>query len=143
MTEKPMLTYLITAAAGLLASLFTLRMGEMFAALKLPFLFPPVWLLPIGWTAVLILLASSARHAGEKKAMTSFYVSLGLIVCWAVLFFRADTIPAAAIAGLLLTGVWLHMRRLQTSSQAHKMLLPCCVWAGYLAYLNVGIWLMN
>ncbi|MDR0326518.1 MAG: tryptophan-rich sensory protein [Oscillospiraceae bacterium] len=137
--------YLASAAAGLLASLFTLRMGEAFAALKLPFLFPPLWLLPIGWTVALILLASSVRVSGDAKTITSFYVSLGLMVCWAALFFRAGAIPAAAITGLLLTGVWLHMRRLlgQPSPQGKKLMLPCCIWSGYLAYLNLGIWLMN
>ena len=136
---------LLTAAAGLLASLFALRMGETFAALKLPFLFPPVWLLPAGWTGALICLVSAAGAAGKRKVVNSFYVSLGLIICWAVLFFRLDAILAALVSGLLLTGVWLHMRRLlgDISPKAKKLMLCCCVWSGYLTYLNAGIWIMN
>ena len=136
---------LLTVAAGLLASLFTLRMGETFAALKLPFLFPPVWLLPAGWAGALLCLASAAGAAGERKIVNAFYVSLGLTVCWAVLFFRLDATLAALVSGLLLTGVWLHMRRLlgPISPKAKKLMLCCCIWGGYLAYLNAGIWLMG
>lgn len=137
--------WLSAAASGAVAGLFTLHMGEVFASLKLPFLFPPVWILPVGWTAALILLASAMAGAEGQRAATAFYVSLGLAVSWALLFFRLDTPVAAAAAGLLLTGVWLHLRRLtgENSPGAKKRLLPCCIWAGYAAYLNIGICLIN
>jgi tryptophan-rich sensory protein len=138
--------WLSSAAAGLLASFFTLRMGEIFAALRLPLFFPPVFLFPIGWTAALILFAHTFSSCKpDKKAATSFYVSLGLIVLWALLFFRLDAPTAAACAGLLLTGVWLHIRRLlgEKAPKAGKRLVLCCIWAGYLAYLNLGICIIN
>jgi tryptophan-rich sensory protein len=158
MTKHAGFDLFITAVAGLLASLFTLRMGEVFAPLKLPLFFPPLWLLPAGWTAALICLASASATAGtapgecpdqpesehtarSHKAAMAFYVSLGLTVCWAALFFRLNAGGAAAITGLLLTGVWLHLRRLTANKQ--KRLLVCCIWAGYMAYLNMGIWLIN
>ena len=136
--------WLSAGAAGLLASLFSLRMGGVFAALRLPLFFPPVWLLPVGWAAALILLAS-VTAAADKKPAAAFYVSLGLAVAWALLFFRLDAPVAAAAAGALLTGVWLRLRRVTgaESPQAKRRLLPCCVWAGYLTYLNLGICLIN
>jgi tryptophan-rich sensory protein len=142
----PKARYSLSAAgAGLIASLFSLRMGEVFAALKLPLFFPPVWLLPVGWTVILILLASGIPGESGKKTVTAFYVSLSLVIVWAVLLFRLNAPVAAALAGLLLTGVWLYLRRLigETSAQMKNRLLPCCVWAGYLTYLNMGICLMN
>ncbi|MDR0294449.1 MAG: tryptophan-rich sensory protein [Oscillospiraceae bacterium] len=181
--RRPAFYVLPAAAAGLLAGLFALRMGADFAELKLPLLFPPVWLLPFGWTAALILLVwgyssigdgrpgwalkegrvsagtTRAEHpdqvpaGGEFSARSprgtqmalAYYVSLGLAVCWAAVFFRLDAKFAAALTGLLLTGVWLRLRRLADafSPRAGKLITPCCVWAGYLAYLNLGIWLIN
>jgi tryptophan-rich sensory protein len=137
--------FLSAAVAGLIASLFALRMGEVFVSLTLPFLFPPVWFLPVGWTAALVLLASGSGAADGKKVMTAFYVSLGLIICWALLFFRLEAHIAAAVTGLFLTGIWLHLRQMIGGNlpQTKKRLLPCCIWAGYTAYLNVGICFIN
>lgn len=151
--KKSALTFFITAAAGLLVSLFTLRMGAVFAELRLPLFFPPVWLLPVGWTAVLILLSAAVRHvkhgtdgtAPTKRVMTAYYVSLVLAVLWAIVFFRLEAKGTAVVVGLLLTGVWLHLMRLLEafSPRAKKLMLPCCIWVGYLSYLHLGIWLIN
>jgi tryptophan-rich sensory protein len=145
MFKNPALVWLIAAAAGLTANLFALRMGEAFAQYRLPLFFPPVWLLPAGWVAALIIFAAAFTGIEEKslKLTTAFYVALGLMICWAVLFFRAGLPAAAAVSGLTLTGVLLHMRRLAGDLRGGRRFVPCCVWAGYLAYLNLGICLMN
>jgi tryptophan-rich sensory protein len=139
-------TWLITAAAGLAANLFALRMGETFAQLKLPLFFPPVWLLPLGWAAALICLANAVNAFSKDespKAATAFYVALGLVICWAVLFFRLEAPRASAASGIMLTGVLLHLRRLAEPAGFGRRFIPCCMWAGYQAYLNLGICLMN
>jgi tryptophan-rich sensory protein len=137
--------WLSAGAAGVAASFFSLRMGSVFTELRLPLFFPPAWLLQIGWTAALVLLASALTAESERKAARAFYISLGLTVCWAVFFFRLNAPAAALVCGLLLTGVWLHLRRLvcEKPGSAGKRLLPCCIWAGYMAYLNAGILLLN
>ncbi len=148
--KRAALHYLLAAATGFLASLFTLRIGEEFAKLKTPFLFPPIGLIPVGWAIVLLLSVSAARYADHetedgRKVITAFYVSLALIFAWPVMFFRLDAKLAGAIILLLLTGVWLHSMKLlrPVSERARKLLLPCCAWSGYLAYLNIGVCLMN
>jgi tryptophan-rich sensory protein len=143
MSKLTALNWLITAAAGLAASLFSLRMGEVFARCSLPLFFPPVWLFPVGWTAVLICLVSAYLKTEHDKAKLGFYVSLGLVVLWAVLFFRMGLPLAAAIAGMTLTGVLLRLRRLAGVPGAGRRFLPCCVWTGYLTYLNLGIFILN
>jgi tryptophan-rich sensory protein len=137
--------FLAAAAAGFIASLFGLRMGEVFAELKLPLLFPPVWLLPLGWAVTLALLAKSAGRVSGKKIKTAFFVSLSLLVIWALLFFRLNAYGGGVVSGLLLTGVWLHMRRVigGESVTAGRQLLACCIWAGYSVYLNLGIDIIN
>ena len=137
--------WLVTAASGLVANLFALRMGETFAQLRLPLFFPPVWLLFFGWTAAFICLANAFVRVEEKsqKATTAFYVALGLTVCWSVLFFRADAHFAAALAGMMFTGVLLHLRVLANTAGDGKRFLPCCIWVGYMTYLNLGICLIN
>ena len=144
MFRNPALIWLITAAAGLTANLFALRMGETFAQYRLPLFFPPVWLFLVGWIAALIFFAAAFTGMEEKSPQitTSLYVALGLMIFWSLLFFRVELPLAAAVTGLVLTGVLLHMRRL-AGAEDGKRFVPCCVWAGYMAYLNLGICLMN
>jgi tryptophan-rich sensory protein len=138
--------HLFAAAAGILSCLFSLRMGEVFATLRLPLFFPPVRLLPVGWTVALICLSVSASgQTGGKKSTQAFFVSLGLTVLGAILFFRAGAPLASSVCGLLLLGVWLRLRRLlgEGSRRAMRLMTFCCCWAGYLTYINIGIWLLN
>ncbi|MDR1668607.1 MAG: tryptophan-rich sensory protein [Oscillospiraceae bacterium] len=142
--------YFLAALTGFLASLFTLRMGEEFAVLKRPLLFPPVWMIPVGWALTLLLAVSAARRidckSGDgRKVMTSFYVSLVLTLAWPAIFFRLDAKAAGLVVLLLLTGVWLHAMKLirPVSRRARKMLIACCIWSGYLSYINLGICVLN
>jgi tryptophan-rich sensory protein len=145
MSKRMALNWLVTAAAGLIANLFALRMGEIFDQFRLPLFFPPVWLLPLGWTVALICLVSAYTRMEDEspKAAMAFYVALGLVVCRELLFFRVGALFAAAISGMILTGVLLHMKRLAEASGSGKRFLPCCMWAGYMTYINLGICLMN
>lgn len=148
--KRAVFHFFLAAFTGVLASMFTLRMGEKFALLRKPFLFPPLWLIPAGWAIALLLAVSAARHADPKsedgrKVMTTFYVALALTLMWPVMFFRLDAKAAGAVILLLLTGLWLHSMKLirPVSDRARKLLVPCCIWAGYLSYLNIGVCLMN
>ncbi|MCL1807886.1 MAG: tryptophan-rich sensory protein [Oscillospiraceae bacterium] len=143
MPKRTVLYFFLTAAAGVLASLFTVRAGERLALLKQPLFFPPVWLTLLGWAAVLIILAVVSSKTEESRAAMAFYVSLGLMAGWAVLFFRTELFLAAAVCGLLHTGVWLHLRRLLSEAGKQKVLIACCCWSGYMVYLNLGVWLIN
>jgi tryptophan-rich sensory protein len=143
MSGRTALNWLFTAVAGLVASLFALRMGEAFVQFRLPLFFPPAWLLTLGWTAALISLAGAYSKMEDPKAAAGFYVSLGLAICWPALFFRVGAPFAAAVTGMILTGVLLHLRRIAETSGLGRRFLPCCVWAGYLTYLNLGICLLN
>jgi len=140
--------FLAAAVAGLLASLFTLHMGEALSALNRPFLFPPFWMLPVGWTAALIAAAGAMRYAVgliHKKTVAAFYVSLGLVVVWAFVFFRLGMRGTGFVAGFFLTGIWLRNRRLlrEFSQDAAKWMTCATAWAGYATYLNLGVWFLN
>ncbi|MDR1692456.1 MAG: tryptophan-rich sensory protein [Oscillospiraceae bacterium] len=146
--RRTALHFFLAALTGALASLFTVHMGERFALLKTPFLFPPVSLLPVGWAVSLLLAAAAIRPADPasgdgQKAMRAFYLSLALILLWPVFFFRLDAKAGGAAVLLLLTGVLLHARKLIGPGTGQKLLVPCCLWTGYLSYLNIGICLLN
>ena len=82
------------SGAGL-GSIWTLSsVGTWYAALRKPSFNPPNWIFAPVWSALYLLMATSAwlvwqkaGWSGAKFALALFFGQLGLIVAWSGLFF--------------------------------------------------------
>jgi len=120
---------------------------------------PPRILFPIAWTALyasmgyashLLIRASdtsSSRDVREAaaKAVTLYWIQLGLNMAWTPLFFGLKQVELALLDIVLLTGttVALTVSAYKADPIAGYLLTPYVAWLGYATYLNGGIWYLN
>ncbi len=137
--------------AGGLASLLGGDTASLYERLVSPPLAPPGWVFPVVWTALYILMGIAAGiviKSGDTdsgKALTAYYLQLGLNVLWPLLFFRFEWISVAAVWLLLLTAAvyvtWRRFREINTV--AGWLLVPYLLWCLFALYLNIGFAVLN
>lgn len=140
---------LVGAVSGFLA-----RGGvEKFSTLNKPPLSLPVWLFPIAWTILYVLMGvaeylavtSKAEPQHTAEAVTIYELQLFANFLWPVFFFVFEW-GLFAFAWLIL--LWLLIAAAvvlfcNIKRAAGILMLPCLLWTTYAGYLNLSIYILN
>ncbi len=124
---------------------------ENHSGLNQPPLTPPMWLFPIVWSALYILMGIGSvlvwKRGGPKAAFAlKIYASqLGVNFFWSIIFFNIKAFLFAFVWLLLLWAIIAIMiyafRRL--SPAAGWMQLPYLLWVTFAGYLTFMTYLLN
>lgn len=143
----------IPLAVGGVSAFLTRDAMKEFSQLNQPPLSPPMWVFPVVWTVLYILMGvgsylvwSSGRRNGEKrKALLVYGLQLAFNFLWTIFFFNCGWYLFAfawlvALWGLIL---WTFLLFRRQSQPAGWTLVPYLAWVAFAGYLNFGIYLLN
>lgn len=144
---------LIPLGVGALASFFTGGGMTAFRVVEQPPLSPPMWVFPVAWTILYVLMgvASYLVHtagAEEEKidsALAVYGAQLVVNFLWPTFFFNFQWYLFSFFWLLLLWGlVIITIKRFyEISKWAGYLLVPYFIWLTFAAYLNFGVWWLN
>ena len=147
-----LISILTTFAVAGLASIATVKGMPAYEQLVKPPLTPPMWLFPVAWGILYLLMAigaamiwRSASSGARKQALVLYGVQLFFNALWSVLFFGFQQY---LIAFLWLVVLWfLILAMIKAFSRinptAARLQIPYLLWVLFAGYLNLGIWLLN
>lgn len=148
--KKLLASLAVPLAIGGLSALLTKDSMETFDSLNKPALSPPVWLFPVVWTVLFVLMGIACyivvtAGGGNRAALTLYGVQLLFNLLWSLIFFRAGAYLAAFIWLILLWLLILATTVLfyRISKPAVILMLPYLLWVTFAGYLNLSIYLLN
>ena len=142
----------IALAVGGLSAVFTSGNMNMYDTLNRPPLSPPMWLFPVVWSVLFILMGVSSAMVYVKKDETDVsgalkIYALQLIVnfFWSIIFFN---MRAYLFAVVWLALLWILILIMIISFRKIKPLagylqIPYLVWVSFALYLTIMIYLLN
>lgn len=148
--KQLLISLAIPLAAGGLSAFLSREGMKAFGALRQPPPSPPMWLFPVVWTILFLMMGLASwlvlrQPFRPGTALPVYSVQLFFNFFWSLLFFRWGLfLPAliwlAALWGLIL---WTLLLFRKASSLAGWLLVPYLLWVTFAAYLNAGVWLLN
>lgn len=149
-----LISLLIVLAIGFVASLVTRpEIAGWYGTLHKPPFNPPPWLFAPVWTAIYIMIATSAyliwKHRSHKPAYIIarlvYFIQLILNFSWSIVFFGMHQIAVAMIVIILLwLSIVLNINWFNKFNRAAAWLLvPYLLWVSFASVLNVSIYLLN
>lgn len=150
--KKLALAVAIPLAVGGLSALLTMD-NIMFEAVKKPPLAPPMWVFPVAWTVLYVLMGIASylvytanAEVGKKTSALGVYaVSLFFNFLWSIIFFNRDNYLFAFIwlCALWLLIVVATVKFFAINKTAGYLMLPYILWVGFAGYLNYGVYVLN
>ncbi len=146
--KKLIISIAIALGTGVLATLLSPDIPEIYATLYKPPLSPQPWLFPVVWTILYVLMGVAAyliyqNPTGEARKIALFDYGLQLLVnlFWPVLFFRLGAYVTAFFWLMLLWYlVFITFQKFtKLNVAAGNLLIPYLVWLTYAGYLNLVI----
>lgn len=135
---------------GGLASLISKNGFEAFQKIEQPPLTPPMWVFPVVWTILYILMGISCYlylrdGGGRDKGLVYYGISLIFNFLWPIVFFAGQKFLAALILLLLLwVSVFLTLSAyMKRNEKAAYLQIPYLLWCTFAAYLNLAVFLLN
>lgn len=149
--------YLISAAialavGGVSALLSRQGMDAYNAVAVKPALSPPMWLFPVVWGLLYMLMGVGAARVWQQEPSTQRSRGLNLYIVqlivnffWSLLFFNARAYGFAVLwlllLWLLVLGMILSFRK--ADPLAAKLQIPYLLWLTFALYLNISVWQLN
>lgn len=141
---------ILPLAAGGLSAFLSRKGMKSFSALRQPPLSPPMWLFPVVWTLLFLMMGLASwlvlrQQDRPRAALPVYWLQLFFNFFWSLLFFRWGLyFPAllwlAALWGLIIGTIALFRKARPTAAW---LLVPYLLWVSFAGYLNAGIWLLN
>jgi len=148
--KKLLISILIPQVAGALAYLISSNTMDVYNEAVKPPLSLDVNLFNVIWV-IMYLFAGIAAYiimdSGEsiKHAKYYYYIQLIASALWIIIFFKAHIFSLAAVwAAVMLAlalAAWYLFRKI--SESAANILTPYVIWLLYIAYLSIGIFILN
>ena len=144
----------IALAVGGLSALLTKNNMEVYDTINRPALAPPMWLFPVVWSILFILMGISSalvwvnRDENREDAFSALRVyGLQLVVnfFWTIIFFNMQAYLFAFI-WLILLWVLIIIMIIQfrkISPLAAYLQIPYLLWVTFAGYLTLMIYLLN
>ncbi|MGL6106589.1 TspO/MBR family protein [Romboutsia sp.] len=114
---------------------------------------PPSFVFPLVWTILFILMGISVyiimKNGYEKPkvrdAMFYYWLQLGLVFLWSILFFGLDLRFTALIdlIILIIVVVMMILKFIKIDKKAAYLNIPYLIWLLYALFLNYFIWVIN
>lgn len=139
----------IPLAVGGLSAWLTKSGMKAFETVNQPPLSPPMWLFPVVWTILFVLMGIASYlvvgKEGAAKALTLYAIQLIFNFFWSIWFFNLGCYLFAFLWLLCLWGLILATMVLfyRISKPAGYLLLPYLLWVTFAGYLNFGVYLCN
>lgn len=149
--------YLISAAIALavggVSALLSRQGMDVYNAVAVkPALSPPMWLFPVVWSILYVLMGVGAARVWQQEPSTQRSRGLNLYIVqlivnffWSLLFFNAQAYGFAVLwlllLWLLVLGMILSFRRVDPL--AAKLQIPYLLWLTFALYLNISVWQLN
>lgn len=149
-----LISLLIVLAIGFVASMVTRpEIAGWYSTLKKPPFNPPPWLFAPVWTAIYIMIATSAylvwKHRSRKPAYiiarSVYFIQLILNFSWSIIFFGTHQIAMAMIVIILLwISIMININWFNKFNRvAAWLLVPYLLWVSFASVLNVSIYFLN
>ena len=141
----------LAAAVG---SAFTVgAIDTWYVTLNKPFFSPPNWIFGPVWTLLYLMMGMSLYlvwvtkidKKTKRRAITFFFIQLGLNLLWSILFFGLKS-PSAALLGIIVLWIAICLtiiNFLRVSKLAAWLLIPYIAWVSFATILNLSILLLN
>ena len=137
----------IALAVGGLSAVFTSGNMNMYDTLNRPPLSPPMWLFPVVWSVLFILMGVYVRKNETDVSGALKIYGLQLIVnfFWSIIFFNMRAYLFAvvwlALLWILILIMIISFRKIKPP--AGYLQIPYLVWVSFALYLTVMIYLLN
>ena len=142
------------AVGGVSAFLSRKGMDYYNEAVNKPFLSPPMWLFPVVWSILYILMGISSAVIFLKReenpvqaaaALRIYGLQLVINFFWSIIFFNLRNYLCAFIWLLLLLFVIIIMilQFKKISSAAAYLQIPYLIWVSFAGYLTWMVYLLN
>ena len=140
----------IPLAVGGLSAWITKDGMKAFETVNQPPLTPPMWLFPVVWSILFVLMGIASylvvmQKGEDTKALTLYTVQLIFNFFWSIWFFNLGWY---LFAFLWLVALWILI--LATTVAFYRiskpdawLMLPYLVWVAFAGYLNLGVWWLN
>lgn len=143
----------IPLAVGGLSTLLTKDSMILFEAVDKPPLSPPMWLFPIVWSILYIMMgiasylvcASDKPKRKKELALVYYAIQLAFNFGWSIIFFNIANYLAAFV-WLCILWLFILLTMIQFFSvdkRAGWLLLPYLLWVSFAGYLNYGVYILN
>lgn len=140
----------IPLAVGGLSAWITKDGMKAFETVNQPPLTPPMWLFPVVWSILFVLMGIASylavmQKGEDTKALTLYTVQLIFNFFWSIWFFNLGWY---LFAFLWLVALWIliiatTVAFYRISKPAAWLMLPYLVWVAFAGYLNLGVWWLN
>lgn len=140
----------IPLAAGGLSAWITMDGMKAFETVNQPPLTPPMWLFPVVWSILFVLMGIASylvvmQKGEDTKALTLYAVQLIFNFFWSIWFFNLGWY---LFAFLWLVALWILILATtvafyRISKPAAWLMLPYLVWVALAGYLNLGVWWLS
>lgn len=145
---KPYIGFIaLSLGVGGLAAFLTRNNMNIYDDIVTPPLSPPMWLFPVVWTILYILMGISAAmvYKTDKGQLGTFYLQLAVNFLWSIIFFNLRMFLFSAIWLVLLWMLIIKMIRefRIVDIRAAYLQVPYLLWVTFALYLNIAIYVLN
>lgn len=145
---KPFVYFIgLSLGIGALSALLTKGNMNIYDEITVPPLALPMWLFPVVWTILYILMGVGAAlvYRENKSVPVVFYVQLAVNFVWSIIFFNLRAFLLSSIwLVLLIILIWQMIQRFRPYDiRAAYIQYPYLAWCIFALYLNVAIWWLN
>lgn len=137
----------IPLATGGLSAWLTRDGMNAFSSVRQPPLSPPMWIFPVVWILLYLLMGVASYLAAEASASTNAFILYALQLFfnffWSIWFFGLGWYLFAFLWLLVLWVLILAtaVSFYHVSKPAGYLILPYLLWVTFAAYLNLGVYL--
>lgn len=154
-TKVYIISVLIALGVGILSAFLTMRGMRTYSAdINQPALAPPMWLFPIVWTVLFILMgiSSAAVYTKRRKsngeiggALRIYALQLAVNFFWSIVFFNFQKFLFAFIwlCFLWILIVIMIIRFYRLNRVAAYLQIPYLLWVTFAGYLNLMVYFLN
>ena len=145
---KPFVFFIaLSLGVGALAAFLTRGTMNIYDDIISPPLSPPMWLFPVVWTILYILMGVSGGliYNQNKTVPGVFYTQLAVNFLWSMIFFNLRLFLLSSIwLVLLILLIWRMIKEFRIIDiRASYLQYPYLAWCIFALYLNIGIWILN
>lgn len=146
--KKLIIFILIPLIVGFLGNLLG-GSTDIYNQIKTPPFAPPGFLFPIVWSILYILMGISSymisKEKESKKALTVYFVQLGVNALWSLFFFRLNWFFFSSLWLVLLLCLIIYMiyEFYKLNKTAAYLQIPYSLWVTFALILNNSIYILN